>query len=101
MQPTYGVVWRVGAEPLARGKLELLPLAVRLDGLSGSEPVALEIPYDELEDVRTGRTAADRLNGQPTLVLEQRGHETVVIAAVAQSGVVSELTQHLSKLARA
>jgi len=99
MRTTYGVVWRAGAEPLARGKLELLPLVVRLDGLSGSDPVALEIPYDELEDVRTGRTAADRMNGHPTLVLQQRGHDPVVIAAVAQSGVIAELTQHLAKLA--
>ena len=98
MRTTYGVVWRAGAEPLARGKLELFPLAVQLDGLSGSKPVSLKIPYDELEDVRTGRAAGDRLNGQPTLVLRQYGHEPVVIAAVAQSGVVAELTQHLAKL---
>jgi len=32
-------------------------------------------------------------------VLEQRGYEPVVIAAVSQSGVVAELTQQLSKLA--
>jgi hypothetical protein len=99
MQTTYGVVWRAGGEPLARGKLELLPSVLRLDGLAGSEPIALEIPYAELENVRTGRTAADRLNGYPTLVLEQRGYEPVVIAAVSQSGVVAELTQQLSKLA--
>lgn len=99
MRTTYGVVWRAGAEPLARGKLELLPLVVRLDGLAGSDRVALEIPYGELECVRTGRTAADRLNGHPTLVLQRQGREPVVIAAVAQSGVVAELTEHLAKLA--
>jgi hypothetical protein len=101
MRTTYGVVWRAGAEPLARGKLELLPRLVRLEGLAGSDPVALEIPYDELEEVRTGRTVADRLNGHPTLVLQGRGREPVVIAAVAQSGVVAELTEHLAKLALA
>jgi len=41
MQTTYGVVWRAGGEPLARGKLELLPSVLRLDGLAGSEPIAL------------------------------------------------------------
>ncbi|HEV8098498.1 MAG TPA: hypothetical protein VGP56_05085 [Gaiellaceae bacterium] len=97
MRTTYGVVWREGETPLARGKLELLPCSVRLDGLAGSEQVALEIPYEELDAVRTGRTSSDRLNGQPTLVLERRDAESIVIASVAQAGVVAELTEHLAK----
>jgi hypothetical protein len=35
------------------------------------------------------------------LVLQGRGRAPVVIAAVAQSGVVAELTEHLAKLALA
>jgi hypothetical protein len=97
MRTTYGVVWREGEAPLARGKLELLPRSVRLEGLLGSEQVALEIPYVDLDAVRTGRSARDRLNGHPTLVLERHDAEPVVIAAVAQSGVVAELTDHLAK----
>jgi hypothetical protein len=97
MRTTYGVVWREGERPLARGKLELLPRSVRLDGLAGAEQVALEIPYDDLDAVRTGRTSSDRLNGHPTLVLERRDAEPIVIAAVAQAGVVAELTEHLAK----
>jgi hypothetical protein len=97
MHTTYGVVWREGERPLARGKLELLPRSVRLDGLAGAEQVALEIPYDDLDAVRTGRTSSDRLNGHPTLVLERRDAEPIVIAAVAQAGVVAELNEHLAK----
>jgi hypothetical protein len=97
MRTTYGVVWREGETPLARGKLELLPLSVRLDGLAGSEPVALEIPYADLDVVRTGRAAGDRLNGHQTLVLERHHAKPVSIAAVTQSGVVAELTEHLAK----
>jgi hypothetical protein len=97
MRTTYGVVWREGETPLARGKLELLPLSVRLDGLAGSEPVALEIPYADLDVVRTGRAAGDRLNGHPTLVLERHDAAPVAIAAVTQAGVVAELTEHLAK----
>jgi hypothetical protein len=97
MRTTYGVVWREGETALARGKLELLPLSVRLDGLAGTEPVALEIPYSDLDVVRTGRTARDRLNGHPTLVLERHDAEPVTIAAVTQAGVVAELTEHLAK----
>ena len=99
MRTTYGVVWREGESPLARGKLELLPRSLRLDGLAGSAQVTLEIPYAELDVVRTGRAAGDRLNGHPTLVLERRDAEPVAIAAVTQSGVVAELTEHLAKQA--
>ena len=97
MRTTYGVVWREGDTPLARGKLELLPLSLRLDGLAGSAQVSLEIPYGDLDVVRTGRAAGDRLNGHPTLVLERHNAEPVVIAAVTQAGVVAELTEHLAK----
>jgi hypothetical protein len=95
---TYGVVWREGAGPLARGRLELLPHTLRLDGVAGSTPVKRELPYDELEVVRVGRTGSDRLNGHPSLVLEPRHAEPIVVAAVAQSGVVAELTERLTKL---
>lgn len=98
MQTSYGVVWREGGAPPARGKLELLPRAVRLDGLAGSTPVRRELPYAELEAVRVGRTSLDRLNGHPSLVLEQGHGERILVAAVAQTGVVAELTELLAKL---
>lgn len=98
MKTSYGVVWRTGEQPLARGKLELLPRVVRLDGLAGQERVTLEIPYEELDGVHTGRTAAERLNGHPTLVFEPHGREPVVVSAVAQTGVLAEITEHVAKL---
>jgi hypothetical protein len=99
MPRSYGVVWREGEGPLAHGKLELLPRAVRLDGLAGSTPVTRVLLYDGLEAVRVGRTSLDRLNGHPSLVLEPHDGERVVVAAVAQTGVVAELTEQLAKLA--
>jgi hypothetical protein len=98
MRTSYGVVWRVGESPLARGKLELLPRVVRLDGVTGEERVAFEIPYEQLEGVHVGRTAAERLNGHQTLVLDQRGREPVVVSAVAQAGVLAEITERVAKL---
>lgn len=98
MRTSYGVVWRTGTRPLARGKLELLPRVLRLDGVSGEEHVTLEIPYENLEGVHTGRTSAERLNGHPTLVLEQRGGEAIVVSSVAQAGVIAEITEHVAKL---
>jgi hypothetical protein len=96
MRSTYAVVWREGGKPLARGRLELRPSALELDGLVGLTHVAREIAYDELTAVRVGRSSADRLNGHPSLVLERRGGEPIVIASVAPQGVVAELAAHLS-----
>lgn len=98
MQATYGVVWREGEAPLARGRLELLPWAVRLDGVAGSHLVTRELRYDELEAVRVVRAGGERLNGRPTLMLERRDGQPIVVAAVAQAGVVAELTERLAKL---
>jgi hypothetical protein len=98
MRTSYGVVWRIGEAARARGKLELLPRVVRLDGVTGEEQVTLEIPYEDLDGVHVGRLPAERLNGQPTLVLELRGREPIVVSAVAQAGAIAEITEHIAKL---
>ena len=98
MRRTYGVVWREGDEPLARGKLELLAHALRLDGLSGTDPVSREIAYDGLAGVHVGRSPAERLNGHSTLVLEPASGASISLAAVAQPGVVGELAERLAEL---
>jgi len=99
MRTTYGVVWREGEAGLARGKLELLPTAVRLEGLAGATPVTRELRYDELETVHVGRSPLERLNGLPTLVLTPYHGAAIVLAAVAQAGVIAELTDRLAKVA--
>jgi hypothetical protein len=98
MRTSYGVVWREGERPLARGKLELLPRAVRLDGMVGSEPTTSEIPYDYLSEIRIGRTAEDRIDGRPSLVLAPRTGERFTIASVAQAGVLAEIAERLAAL---
>ena len=98
MRRTYGVVWREGDEPLARGKLELLAHALRLDGLSGTDPVSREIAYDGLAGVHVGRSPAERLNGHSTLVLEPASGASISLAAVAQPGIVGELAERLAEL---
>jgi hypothetical protein len=98
MRKSYGVVWREGTRPLARGKLELLPRAIRLEGMSGSEPATREIAYDYLTEIRIGRSSGERIDGRPSLLLEPRTGETVSIASVAQSGVVAEIADRLSAL---
>ena len=98
MRTSYGVVWRDGHKPLARGKLELLPRAIRLDGMSGSEPASREIAYDYLSEIRIGRSAAERIDGRPSLMLEPRTGDTLAIASVAQSGVIAEIAERLAAL---
>jgi hypothetical protein len=98
MRTTYGVVWREGQKPLARGKLELLPRAVRLDGMSGSEPTMREIAYDYLSEIRIGRSPEERIDGRPSLVLAPRSGDTLSIASVAQSGVIAEIAERLAAL---
>jgi hypothetical protein len=98
LQSSYGVVWREGTHALARGKLELLPRALRLDGMSGNDPATREIAYESLSDIRIGRNGHDRLDGRPSLVLESRSGEPVTIASVAQAGVISEIAERLAAL---
>jgi hypothetical protein len=60
--------------------------------------VGREFAYEDLKAVRVGRTSPDRLNGQPALVLELRRGEPIVLTAVAQTGVVAELSERLARL---
>lgn len=98
MRTSYGVVWREGEHPLARGKLELLPRAVRLDGMTGSEPTMREIPYDYLSEIRIGRSPEERIDGRATLVLAPRTGDSLSIASVAQAGVLAEIAERLTAL---
>lgn len=98
MHTSYGVVWRQGAQPLARGKLELYSRGLMLDGLSGSNRVTEEIGYDELVGVRVGRSSGERLNGHTTLVLDLAAGDAISLAAVAQPGVIGELAERLAEL---
>jgi hypothetical protein len=98
MRTSYGVVWREGTSPLARGKLELLPRAMRLEGMTGSEPTTREIAYDHLSEIRIGRSPEERIDGYPSLLLAPRTGDTLSIASVAQSGVLAEIAERLSAL---
>jgi len=98
MNISYGVVWREQSLPLATGKLELLPRALRFEGMADGRATKREIAYENLAAVRVGRTPADRLDGRPSLVLERRGGQAITIASVAQSGIVAEIAERLVSL---
>jgi hypothetical protein len=94
MQTSYGVVLREGSSPLATGKLELLPRAIRLDGLER----AREISYELLKSVRLGRSAGDRIDCRPSVVLERRAGAPVTITTVAKPSLVGEIAERLAAL---
>jgi hypothetical protein len=100
MAMSYGVVWREGQATLARGKLELLPGAVLLDGICGGERVTREIAYADLGEIRIGRSPSERIAGRPSLVLSPRGGGTLAIAGVSQAGVVNEIAERLASQRR-
>jgi hypothetical protein len=94
MQRTYGVVWREGASKLATGKLELRASGVRLEGREGSR----DIPYATVSGVHVGRRPEERIDGRPSIVLEQFGTPAVTIATVAQPSLVGEIAERLAAL---
>jgi hypothetical protein len=100
MRQTYGVVWRRGATPVARGRLELEGSALRLIGTDGRDVVTEEIRYEDLEGVHVGRRADERIHGRPSLVLERSGREEISFTSITEPGVIGELTDRITALQR-
>jgi hypothetical protein len=98
---TYGVIWRHGHEPLARGRLELGPTTLHLIGTTMTADVAEEIDYADLCGVHVGRSVDERIDGHRTLVLERHGLATLAIAGIAEAGILGELTDRLVELQHA
>jgi len=100
MRQTYGVVWRNGAAPVARGRLELESAALRLIGTDGGDVVTEEIRYADLDAVHVGRLAGERINGRPSIVLERSGREPISFTSITEPGLIGELTDRISALQR-
>jgi hypothetical protein len=100
MRQTYGVVWRRGETTDARGRLELEGSALRLIGTDGRDVVTEEIRYEDLEGVRVGRRAEERIHGRTSLVLERSGLEPISFTSITEPGVIGELTDRITALQR-
>ena len=93
---SYGVVWKKdGREPVA-GKLELDADRLRLEGNDRDHLTVYVLAYRDLATVRINRDLADRLDGQPTLLLERSNGDELRIASLAQAGIVSEIAERLA-----
>ncbi len=91
----YAVVWRTGDGPTSSGKLELGEDELVLHG-AGSE--GLRVPFDELSSVEIGHGAAERINGDRSVVLERHSCERVLVAALGGVGLLGEITELLARL---
>lgn len=95
----YAVVWREGDAPVNAGKLELGESGLSLHGSRANGALARRrIRYDELVQVRIGRSPSDRINGDPSVILDQRVGPPIIIGAVRGLGVVFELGDLLVEL---
>lgn len=99
MKTSYAVKWREPDGDSFIGRLELSPRALILEGRSGdAAPVRRTIDFGELRSFRIGRQAEERLDDQPTLVVERPGGDILIATKVMHAGVLQELIQRLSEL---
>jgi len=98
MPTDYAIVWREGELPQGTGKLELLPHAVRLDGVSGGEQTVREVGYDDLLGLRIGRARDERVSGAASLMLERRSGPAIRIASFGTPNLVSEIAEAIASL---
>lgn len=98
MKTSYAVKWREPDGHTFLGRLEFAPRALVLEGRNGGKAaIRRTIAFDGLRSFRIGRQAEDRLDGQPTLVVEQPGGDFLV-TSVMHAGVLQELAHRLSEL---
>jgi hypothetical protein len=99
VQTSYAVKWSEPDGQTFVGQLELSPTALVLEGRDGTGcAVRREIGFDQLLSFRVGQRADERLDGQPTLVVERLDGQFLVTSTVMHTGLVQEVVHRLSEL---
>ncbi len=99
MKTTYAVKWREPDGQTYLGRLALGARTLRLDGRQPDGPAGnRQIGYEEILGLRIGTRVADRLDGQPALVVERADGRYLVTSAGIGAGVVQELVDRLAGL---
>jgi hypothetical protein len=89
MKTSYAVKWREPDGKTYLGRLEFAPKALVLEGReNGSPPTRRTLRYDELGGFHLGRAGAERLDGQPALVVECGGDPAVAVEQVLDQRAV-------------
>jgi hypothetical protein len=94
----YAVIFRVAPRTPTAGALVVDEDRLLLEGRSAEGRVELSVPYADLTEVRIGRSADERLNGRPALLLEREGGQPVQIEPFG-AGLLHELADLLATLA--
>ena len=100
MAVNYAVTWEEPDGSQRSGGLELGPDLMQLEGQKGGLPVKHAFRYRDIVGYRMARGTGERLHGRPTLIVDLATGDSVKVASVAQSGIVSELASRLSVLHR-
>jgi hypothetical protein len=93
--PDYPVVWRTGDGPVSSGRLEVARDELLLHGAGCGR---LRVSFDDLSSVEIGRSPAERINGERSLVLERPSCERVLVAVLGGVGLLGEISELLARL---
>ena len=96
MRTRYGVVWREDGGPVAAGKAEFLPHALRLEGLCRRMPTTRTIAYNDVAGIHRMTRGEVTVDGRPTVIIELRTGARVDIASAVTGRLVGELVVRLT-----
>jgi len=98
-QLEYAVAWRGTNGVVASGRIDLEGSELVLRGSGPGGSVARDrLSLERIAAIRIGRTAADRIHGERSVVLELRGDEVLAIAPLGAAGAVFELADLVAEL---
>ena len=90
---SYAVLWSEPLCDLETGKLELEPEGIRFEGSH-----VHRVAYDDIDGVRIGHHAGERLRGRPAVVVDLLEGGPLRIGGVDGVGTVAELADELTRL---
>ena len=96
----YPAVWRRGEGAIVAGEVELGDAGLRLDGRSETGRSERSASYREIRHVRVARSAEERLNGRPTLLLDLDEGQALAIMPLGL-GLMAEMAELLADLTAA
>jgi len=96
----YPAVWGLGEGAIVAGEVELGDAGLRLDGRSQTGRSERSASYRQIRQVRVARSAQERLNGRPTLLLDLAEGQTLAIMPLGM-GLMAEMAELLADLTAA
>ena len=96
---SYAVLWSEPRRDVQPGKLELEPGGLRFEGSRGRRRRQVHrLGYGEIERVRIGHRAPERLCGRPSVVLDLAAGGPLRIGPVDGPGRRGELADEITRL---